>query len=59
MKPVTPPESISDDSMCYTPIAAHYSVASDGAIASDFEMGKITAEQLADFLIRKFGIDVE
>lgn len=44
---------------CNVPVAGRITIDADGRLASEYEYGTIPAKDLADLLIRGFGIDVE
>lgn len=48
-----------DTEYCSVPVTAHYTVVDGEIISSEFEMAKIPAKQLTDFLIQSFGIDID
>lgn len=44
---------------CSVPVAGRITIDADGRLASEYEYGTIPAKDLADLLIRGFGMDVE
>ena len=44
---------------CTIPMTAHYIVDENGAMLCEYERCQVEAKELADLLVRGFGIDVE